>query len=471
MFEFVYTLGTSFNPFVRSMGEWFQQRARILEAVQAMTEFVSKDKDFSTVPLDRVTHLPVSNFYLAYGGVPSRDIYMAKSRLLRRVCPELNYTAGSSCTAGNKKVRVCFHSNFLTRKHSVQKDRHGIIAALSLDPGFEVYFSGFQDLHAMVQYTFASATYIKLDQDLAKMRDTLVGLHLDALVFCEIGMCPLSYYLAHMRIAPVQVNTWGHSDSCGIDTIDYFVSSELFEKEEDPQSHYSETLVLMKSLSTSYTDPSAPYRRDGRLHLNKTKADFGFGPDTHVYFCLQSSFKILPEFDTCLTGVLERDEYGVVWLMGTRGELGSVRHIMDRLPSRVSQRIHLFPLSNHHTYMGMMNAADVVLDIYPFGGCNSSFEAFSLDKPVVTRPSEMINGRFTAGMYLKMGLGDSIVESTEDYIDMAVRLACDEDGTRTALAQAISEKKHLLFNDPLAADEWKAFLSEKKCSSQCPPVR
>ena len=35
-------------------------------------------------------------------------------------------------------------------------------------------------------------------------------------------MDPKAYYLAHMRLAKVQINTWGHSDSCGINTIDYF---------------------------------------------------------------------------------------------------------------------------------------------------------------------------------------------------------------------------------------------------------
>lgn len=465
LFEFVYTLGTSFTPYVKTMEDLFAQRERTVRAIRDMGEYLDSTLKPVKVQLEKITHLPVSNFYLSYQGVPSKDIFLAKSQLLRRVCPDLDFVLPTKKkTAG---LRVCFHSSFLTRRHSVYKDRHRVIAQLSLDPRFEkVYFSGFQDLNPAVQFTYERAEYVKLDQDLAKARDTLAGLELDVLVYCEIGMCPFSYYLAHMKLAPVQVNTWGHSDTGGISggSIDYFVSSRLFEVEsaEEAQSHYAERLVLMDSLSTCYVNPSTVYRRDGSLHLTKTKLDYGFGPETHVYFCLQSPFKISPEFDAYITGVLEKDPLGVVWLMGSRHDLGHMKKIISRLPSTTSQRVHLFPLSDHHAYMSMMNASTVVLDIYPFGGCNSSFEAFSLDKPVVTRPSVMISGRFTHGMYLKMGMKKTeracAVTSVEQYIELAVDLANNTDGVYDEITQTIRDSKYLLYEDPGAIKEWAEFL-------------
>ena len=59
--------------------------------------------------------------------------------------------------------------------------------------------------------------------------------------------------LAYSRIAPIQLTTWGHSETSGIDTIDYFISSEYFCGSlpyEEVQKQYSEKLILLKSLGT-----------------------------------------------------------------------------------------------------------------------------------------------------------------------------------------------------------------------------
>ena len=47
--------------------------------------------------------------------------------------------------------------------------------------------------------------------------------------------------------------------------------------------------------------------------------------------------------------------------------------------------------------MNLVYISDIVLDTYPFGGCNSSLEVFSLGKIIITYPSEFLPGRFTYG--------------------------------------------------------------------------
>ena len=64
-------------------------------------------------------------------------------------------------------------------------------------------------------------------------------------------MCPYSYLYAHMRLAPIQITTWGHSETSGISTIDYYISSTYFETNES-SSLYSETVLPLSSLSTYY---------------------------------------------------------------------------------------------------------------------------------------------------------------------------------------------------------------------------
>ena len=46
-------------------------------------------------------------------------------------------------------------------------------------------------------------------------------LKLDILLYPDIGMNPFTNSLANYRIAPIQVNTWGHSVTSGMPNIDY----------------------------------------------------------------------------------------------------------------------------------------------------------------------------------------------------------------------------------------------------------
>ena len=66
-------------------------------------------------------------------------------------------------------------------------------------------------------------------------------------------MDPLTYVLAFGRIAPVQVAWWGHPDTSGISTIDYFVTSDT--DAADAHLHHSEQLVRFSTLGTYFRMP------------------------------------------------------------------------------------------------------------------------------------------------------------------------------------------------------------------------
>ena len=53
--------------------------------------------------------------------------------------------------------------------------------------------------------------------------------NLDIIFYPDIGMSAITYFLAFSRLAPVQIVSWGHPETTGIDTIDYFLSSQIIE--------------------------------------------------------------------------------------------------------------------------------------------------------------------------------------------------------------------------------------------------
>ena len=101
-----------------------------------------------------------------------------------------------------------------------------------------------------------------------------------------------------------------------------------------------------------------------------------------------------------------------------------------------------------------------MIDPYPFGGCNTSFEAFSLDIPIITQPSNMINGRFTYGFYNRMGFTDLIVNSREEYISLSKRLVNDKD-FYNRIKEKIKTNKSKLFQDQETLEEWRELMSRE----------
>ena len=106
------------------------------------------------------------------------------------------------------------------------------------------------------------------------------------------------------------------------------------------------------------------------------------------------------------------------------------------------------------TFLGYIEQSDIILDSFPFGGCNSSLECFFLNKPIITLPSDHINGRFTYGFYQKMGITDCIATSLDHYIELALHYGTNME-QRKEVIHKIKTNKMCLFNDTQSQIEWE----------------
>lgn len=459
---FTYHKLVKIDPYPNNKNYFDESRKQIMINLDMMIQ-----KYNIVVSLNDIIYYTPSNFYYSYHGKSSRDIFQKQCQLLRKLCPELNYKYQFR-EGVNKKIRVGFVSNNLNRWHSVFKDRHQVIKHLSEHPNFEVYVFYFDDIHIDVINVYAKCHLVKCKQRIDDVRNTIIKYNLNVLVYPEIGMDKVCYFSAFMRLAKHQINTWGHSDTSGIDTIDYYISSRLFEHvtdlatNEPAQSHYSEKLVLLNSLSTCYVNPITRYSTtlEEFVKQMKPRVDFGFSNYNNIYFCLQSLFKINPVYDNYLCEILEKDVKSILILIENDKKHKLIERLEPVLKHNMS-RIHWLKGCEHRTYLNYMYISDVVLDTYPFGGCNSSFEAFSLGKPVVTQPSEMINGRFTYGFYQKMEITDLICNNQKEYVSAALMIANNK-VFRQRVSNKIRQNSHKLFNDQETLHEWTNFLESLK---------
>jgi predicted O-linked N-acetylglucosamine transferase (SPINDLY family) len=410
-----------------------------------------KESTLGTYNLQQIVTLSPNNFYLSYHGVSSKNIFELKNKLFKKICPELNYSIDTSINYKNNKIKVCFISSMLARKHSVFKDRHQVIKQLSNNNLFDVYFITIDDVYKDIAREFGNATHIKVERNLEPTKKLLIDMKLDIIVYCEIGMDPFFYLLATMRFAKIQINTWGHSDTSGLDTIDYFFSSKLYELEyKKAQTHYTEKLILLNSLCTCYVNPLTPFKN---VKFND-RFSYGYDNSTIIYFCAQSIFKFNKVYYDYIIQILSNNPTAILLMI--KNEHQSI--FIKNLNSPIVSRIHWMPPMQHKEYLNLISISDVVLDTFPFGGCNSSLEAFSLGKVVVTQPGQMINGRFTKGFYTKMGLKKYIMNNKKEYVDFAIKLANKE--FRENVEKDIKENSHVLFNDKETITEWSDKLIE-----------
>jgi len=445
--NFLLLIANTFDLYYKSYNEFLITRDQIKDNLEYL-----KTRITINIELDQIMMFNVGNFNLSYQGISSIDIFKLKCEINRKICPGLNEIIKIKNEKNiSNKIKILFHGSQLTRRHSVYKDRHQIIKGLSENIKFNVYYSTFDDIHLDVKFTFGKAKHIKLTRKLSEIKEKLLNEQFDIIVYCEIGMDPISYYMAHLRLAQIQINTWGHSDTSGINTIDYFISSKLYELPyEESQKHYSEKLILLDSLCTVYENPLIRYNNISF----KNRYHFGFTNDTVIYFCVQSLFKFNPLFDEYIFEILNNIPNSVLLLLENQDKYKFIERFENM---NISHKFRFFPLQSHFDYLNLMNISDVILDIHPFGGCNSSFEGFSLGKVIITEPSKMINGRFTSGFYKKMELENMICQNKKEYINLAIKLGIDKEYRKT-IEEQIKKKKDILFNDKESLNEWENIL-------------
>jgi protein O-GlcNAc transferase len=232
----------------------------------------------------------------------------------------------------------------------------------------------------------AADRFVPAPREPAAARRAIAELGLDILVFADVGMDTLTQTLAYSRMAPVQCVTWGHPDTTGSPAIDYFVSSRLLEPDE-ADDHYSERLVRLPNLGVYYARP----RLSGHP---RNREFFGLDPNRHVYLCPQTLFKFHPEYDGVLRGILEADPRGD--LVVPEGRVPAwTRRLRQRwartLPD-ADRRVRFVPAQPNADFLHLLAQADVMLDPFPFGGGNTSYEAFAVGTPVVTKPGQFLRG-------------------------------------------------------------------------------
>ena len=420
-------------------------------------------------------------FKYSYHGIPNRDFFI-KSRYCFKTIYKYKLIESNTDLINNlvkegvlmdkednffnykfkdtNPKKILFISEFLDKRHSVFKDRHQVIKYLA-NNGFEVYLGLTNNLNYQFSNIFKGIKGIiilnpvNLLDNVKKIRKH----NFDKIIFCEVGMSSICTLLSHFKLGRVTFNTWGHSDTSGCNYIDYYVSSKYYELPyEQSKEHYSEELILQNGLCTAYVNPVEKYE------LKIPRTFFGLSKHDKIILCPQSLFKIYPDYDEYLFEILYRlpdvnlvfvDAMDKKYKMYDRWD-----NKMDKKYHGILSRVKFIPGVSHEKFVNLINNSNIMLDPYPFGGCNTSFEGFACGIPIITQRADVINGRFTAGFYEYMGFTDLIAKDKEDYINLTCKLINNNEFYNYCVKQ-IKDNSHKLFMDQQTLIDWKALMETK----------
>jgi glycosyltransferase involved in cell wall biosynthesis len=310
-----------------------------------------------------------------------------------------------------------------------------------------------------------------LPPDVSAAAEAVRAADLDVLVFPELGMDPVSYFLSFSRLVPVQVTMLGHADTSGVPSIDYFLTSSVEGYSARAiQERYTETPVLMRGLGTvfldqlSYSTVSESSRVSPRtLLLERARfvEDLGLPRSAHLFIVAQPLYKLHPSFDAALSKILLRDRLAVLVLVDSVNHTSWQELLATRLAGAysrsVKERVRFFTPHDESDCLRAIAAAHVVLDPFPASGFLSSLQALAVGVPVVTFPSERMAGRLTLALYDMMDYRELVVTSAAAFSTLALELA-HQARLRARVVREILERRPRLFDTRAAVADWKEFI-------------
>jgi predicted O-linked N-acetylglucosamine transferase (SPINDLY family) len=217
--------------------------------------------------------------------------------------------------------------------------------------------------------------------------------------------------------APVQVTAWGYATSTGIEAMGYFLADPVVVPPEARAQYVEEVANLPGVLC--YAPPANPPAVTEPPATERGYVTFG-------------TFNRLPKVSSETLAAWGRVLAAVpsarltIKCSGANVSPGRDRLTAELLEHGVHpDRVTLLGGTPQLEHLAAHGEIDVMLDTFPQNGGITTLDALLMGVPVVTLLGERVSGRASASMLTSLGLDDLVAHTTEEYVEIAARLAGD----------------------------------------------
>lgn len=229
--------------------------------------------------------------------------------------------------------------------------------------------------------------------------------------------------LSNLRLAPIQIGCYGNP--VRTPEIDYHIGSRPIEPEQ-PIQYYEEKTVIIPGNAIKASLPS-------ELPEFKQKTD-----DTIRIACSWGN----PKFNSQIVSKL-REIYEKSSVKPKFKFIGLSKDMFMHVPFRIDlekelgeEAIELTESKGFEEYIQDVEACDLGIDSFPFGGYNRVIELLCLGKPCVIIEGDRCFNRLPLGLLDNLGLHELIAKDYDDFVTKTLRLV-DDGEYRNSLSEKI----------------------------------
>ena len=366
-------------------------------------------------------HLGYINEKYAYIGIPTSSAYFLATYIdsdgdghYKRKVNKLLRTVLENVTVRNRpeKKKIAVITARWTPTSAVYKTCFAFIDSLKND--YELTLVQLYHPHDNFDRSlFKDFKFVKIANNKLGL-DPILNNDFGLAYYPDIGMQFEERYLANLRIAPIQVTSYGHPVSTFGSEIDYFIGGRDAEIAEDAEKNYSERLVLIPGTA------QYPVRPD------YTPRNIDKATDRFVINCSWYSHKCNYAHLLNLKKVLEGAKKKLLFRFYSGAALYRINCFLPFKMEMASllgeENIEVIPDKKYQEYMALMEEGDISVDSYPFGGCNTIIDSLYLGMPVVTREGRKWYNRAASQWLRIVGIEELITTNDEDYVNLMLRL-------------------------------------------------
>jgi len=441
----------------RDTEELYESRKQFAEHLNVISNSSCPSGDFKKI-LGCITRHP---FYIAYQEENNQVLLNQFGDTCIKIAKPIQDSIDKKNVSQlnkNKKIQVGIVSHYFCNHpvwHAITK---GWLTHLNYDL-FDIHVfntNGLEDGQTE-QAKAKLASYTNGIHSTINLADMIREKNLAVLLFPEIGMDPTTKALACLRLATVQAVSWGHPETSGLSTIDYFLSAKDFEQ-SGSEDYYGEELIRLPKLGT-YFESDDIQAQDINL------SSLGISPDLPILLCAGSPSKYSPQNDTIFIEIAKHLGSCQFVFFNFQNELTSI--LGDRLHAvfkdanlNPNDFIRFIPFLKKPEFYGLMLKSDLYLDTSGFSGFNTAMQAIACNLPIVAKEGQYMRGRLASAILRNLGLDSLVSHTNHDYIDSVVKLIQNKELLKS-YQEKIAQSKFSLFNnlDPIKALE--NFLIEK----------
>ncbi|MDA1179486.1 MAG: tetratricopeptide repeat protein, partial [Planctomycetota bacterium] len=215
--------------------------------------------------------------------------------------------------------------------------------------------------------------------------------------------------------APVQVTWLGYPHTTGLSTVDYFLTNSV---QDPPHESYHLEIPIHLSHDTCFD----PLDGGGEVIPPPALAN-GF----ITFGSLHRHEKISSDSLDLWARVLTTNRTARLVVFNTSLTNDAKEFLHKELIQRgiAQQRFTLRSQAPDAGYLKVYDGIDIAFDVFPWSGGTTTREALWMGVPVIALYGDRRSARSTAAALTQVGIPEWIAYSTEEYVDLATKLAND----------------------------------------------